>query len=116
MHLMVGMTHPQAGFTPEHPPDGDQLEDVRYSMNYGYDALAINLTFANIAGTGVGMTSGLDNLFQPGVAEGRITIVTDPAMQPGDRFGLKEVPEVPEPATILMLGFGSLVLAHRRRA
>jgi hypothetical protein len=116
MHLMVGMTHPQAGFVPEHPPDGDQFENVYYSMNYGYDDLPVHLSFTNSAGAGVGTTSGLDNLFQPGAVDGRITIVTDPAMEAGDCFGLKEVPEVPEPATILLLGFGSLLLGHRRRA
>ena len=115
MHLMVGFSHPQAGFDPGSTPDGDQLEDVGYALNYGYAGLPIQLNFVNSGGGGVAPSPAANNEFTPGYADGRIVIVTDPAMQVGDSFGLKEVPSVPEPSTFALLGISALAARLRRR-
>ncbi len=114
MFLMVGLGSPNAGFDPAYVPNGDQLENVYYSGNYGYNGLPIQLNFVDTNGSGVSSVLG-NNVFQPGYAGGQIVMVTDPAMAVGRSFGLKEVPTVPEPATIALLGIGAIITIRRRK-
>lgn len=118
MHLIVNSLDPQAGFDPSYIPDGDQLEDVSYALNLGYNGLPIQLHFADTNGAGVPSSppaeSG-ENVFQPGYyTEGQIVILTDPEMQVGEHFGLKEIPTIPEPATLLLFGIGGLMTIKRK--
>jgi len=118
MHLMVDASNPEAGFDPGFVPDGDQLEDVSYALNYGYNGLPIRLNFMDTDGSGVQSSppaqSG-ENVFQPGYySGGKIVIVTNPGLQVGEHFGLKEIPTIPEPATLLLLGIGGLITLTRR--
>jgi len=55
-----------------------------------------------------------ENVFWPGHNGGQIVIVTNPRMQVGEHFGLKEIPTIPEPATVLLLGIGGLITLTRR--
>jgi len=114
MFLMVGLSSPNAGFDPAYVPHGDQLESVYYSANYGYNGFPIQLNFVDTDGSGVSSLLG-DNIFQPGYVSGQIAIVTNPAMGVGASFGLKEVPTIPEPATIALLGIGAVITLNRRR-
>ena len=114
MFLMVGLSNPNAGFDPAHVPSGDQLENVSYSGNNGYNNLPNQLIFMDANGSGVSSVLG-DNIFQPGYAGGEIVIVTNPAMNVGGSFGLKEIPTIPEPATVALLGIGALLSFTRKR-
>ena len=119
MHLMVDALNPQAGFDPSFIPDGDQLEDVSYALNCGYNDLPIQLHFTDANDSGVPSSPPAEpgeNWFQPGYySDGRIVIVTDPQIQVGEHFGLKEIPTIPEPATIVLLGFAGVIMLRRRR-
>jgi hypothetical protein len=117
MHLMVDVLDPEAGFDPNinFIPDGDQFENVGYASNSGYNNLPIDLHFIDTDGNGVLYTSG-ENWFQPGWWDGRIVIVTDPEMDIGDFFGLKEIPTaIPEPATLTLLGVASIWIFIRKK-
>jgi len=115
MHLIVSIMDPQAGFNPDFLPDGDQLEDAYYSTNYGYDELPIQLHFVDADGSGVPALPAGDDIFRPGHIAGQIVIVTNPQMEVGERFGLKEVPSIPEPTTLLLLGIGGLMAFRSKR-
>ena len=116
MHLVVGPSNPNAGFDPAYVPYGDQLENVSYSSNTGYNDLPIQLNFVDTNGSGVSSSPG-NNIFQPGYAGGQVVIVTDPAMGVGQSVKLSEVPTIPEPATIALLGIGAaLSLARKKRS
>jgi len=119
MHLMVDALNPQAGFDPSFIPDGDQLEDVSYASNCGYNDLPIQLHFTDANDSGVPSSPPAEpgeNWFQPGYySDGRIVIVTDPQIQVGEHFGLKEIPTIPEPATITLLGLAGAIVLRRRR-
>jgi hypothetical protein len=120
MHLMVDALNPQAGFDPNFIPDGDQLEDVSYASNYGYNGLPIQLHFTDANNSGVPSSPPAEpgeNWFQPGYySDGRIVIVTDPQIQVGEHFGLKEIPTaIPEPATLCLLGLGALSIVRRKK-
>ena len=108
------LTSAFAGFNPDFIPDGDQLENVSYSMNFGYDGLPVRLNFEDNNASGV---PAAGDVFEPGRIAGQIMIVTDPEMGvgPNFRFGLKEVPTVPEPATLALLGIGGLMALNRKR-
>lgn len=118
MSLKVSVVNPQAGFNPNFIPDGGQLENVYYSWNYGYEGLPIKLNFVDTDGSGVPSSPPGDDVFWPGYMGGQIVIATNPDMQVGGRFGLKEIPTVPEPATAVLLGIGGalLTLTRRRRS
>jgi hypothetical protein len=122
MHLMVNPLAPEAGFDPAFIPDGDQLEDVSYSSNYGYSNLPIDLDFVDSDGSGVLSSPPVEpgeNWFRPGYWNGdggRIVIVTNPQMEVSDHFGLKEVPTtVPEPATIVLFGTAGVWIFNRTK-
>lgn len=121
MLLAVSSSNPEAGFDPQQIPHGGQLENVSYAgFGQGYDGLPTNLNFENEKGTpGVAFQpSGLD-VFRPGYAEGNITIVTNPELQVGERFLLKEIPTMlPEPATIALFAIGVMpaILKRKRNA
>jgi len=115
MSLLVDILNPQAGFNPDSLPDGDQLEQVYYNCNYGYQQLPIRLHFVDNDGSGVPSSPPGNDVFQPGYRGGKIVIATNPDMAVDARFGLKEVPTIPEPATLLILGMGGLVMTVTRR-
>ncbi len=117
-HMFLAVSEKrEAGFNPQSMPHGGQLEKVYYS-NYGlgYNELPTQLNFENTEGDGVNFEpSGLD-VFRPGYVSGNISIVTNPDMQVGERFLLKEIPTlVPEPATIALLVFGALPAVLKRK-
>lgn len=115
MHLIVDALNPQAGFDPNFIPDGDQLEDVSYALNYGYNGLPIQLRFRDTNAEGVPFSPPGENVFQPGYYGGQIVIVTNPQIQVGGHFGLKEIPTIPEPATITLLGVAGAIMLRKRR-
>ncbi len=119
MFIMNGdILNPRAGFNPQYLPDGDQFEEVGYGrFGEGYNELPILLNFVDTDGQGVNTNPAGDDVFQPGYDNGQIVIEASPEMEVGQRFGLKQVPTVPEPATVLMLvgGMGTLV-AFRKKA
>lgn len=110
MFLLVNALAPEAGFDPTQTPYGDQLEGTTYSNYVGYDPgsgnLPIELNFVNVSGSGVLNDDG-DDIFRPGFRStggyDPIVILTDPDLAVGARIGLKEVPSMPEPTTLLVL-------------
>ena len=109
---IINLGTPEAGFDPQHVPNGDQLEEVYYTTPLpGYDGLPTQLNFVNAQGGGVPPS----DVFWPGWQDGEIVIVTNPQMRVGDSFLLKEWATVPEPATIVLLGFSSIPLLRKRR-
>jgi len=113
--LVVDALDPEAGFDPQYIPDGDELEEVYYSKFYGYDGLPIQLNFADTDGSGVASFPVGEDIFWPGNGSGQIVIVTNSELEVGERFGVKQVPTVPEPATVLMLGLGGLLTLRRKK-
>jgi len=115
--LLVDVFEPQAGFDTGSLPDGGQFEDVYYAMDYGYNGMPVQLNFADTDGSGVPSSPGGDDVFRPGYTTGQITIVTNPALPVGARFGLKEIPStsVPEPTTMILLGAGGLMVFTRKK-
>lgn len=111
---LVSAQAPMAGFNSNYSPDGHQLEDVYYSNNVGYNGLPIELNFEDTDGHGV--LSGVFgyDVFQPGYDSGKIVIVTNPNMQIGDSFVLREVP-TPEPMTVFLLGMGGLAILKKKK-
>lgn len=108
MFLMVDMFTPEAGFSKLSMPDGGQFESVSYS-DYGSGVynLPIQIDFLDLDGSGVASSPSLDNAFTPGLIDGQIRIQTNESeMAIGDRFGFKQVPSIPEPATMFFLGLG----------
>ncbi|MHC4130536.1 MAG: PEP-CTERM sorting domain-containing protein [Planctomycetota bacterium] len=115
MKLMVSLFNPEAGFDPAFVFDGHQLEQSSYSEFMGYSGLPIALDFVNTEGGGVPFAPPGEDIFWPGYESGQLVIVTDPEMGVGDRFGLKELPSIPEPATMMLLGVGALLVVARKR-
>jgi hypothetical protein len=115
MKLMVSLFEPEAGFDPAYVFDGHQLEQTSYSEFVGYDGRPVSLDFVNTEGGGVPFEPPGDDVFWPGYESGQLVIVTNPGMEVGDRFGLKELPSVPEPATMTLLGMGALFVTARKR-
>ena len=115
MYLLFPIGLGQVGFNPNFIPDGSQLESVSYTMNFGYQGLPVELDFTNTIGGGVPSSPPGEDIFWPGSKSGRIVITTNPQMELGGRFSLKEIPTVPEPGTIFLLGAGFLTTIFRRR-
>ena len=117
MSLLVDISEPEAGFDPDFLPDGDQFEDVYYAMGYGYNGLPVQLNFADTNGNGVPSSPAGEDIFWPGYTAGKIVIVTDPTLPRYARFGLRGIPSTttPEPATMMLLGIGGLVVFKRRK-
>ena len=115
MQLMVSISEPEAGFDPQYVFDGQQLENVFYSEFVGYDGLPVKLNFLNEEGGGVPPVPPGEDIFWPGYEQGELVIVTNPEMEVGDRFALKEMPSVPEPATLALLGGGAFCVYTRKR-
>lgn len=115
MSLIVKVINPEAGFNRNFIPDGDQLENVYYSSGYGYGGRPIMLNFIDTDGSGVPSLPAGDDVFCPGYRSGQIVIVTDPDMVLGARFGLKEVPTIPEPATLVSLGTAGIWIFTRKK-
>lgn len=117
MYLMVDMLNPQAGFNSAVLPSGDQLENVFFSANYGYNGMPIQLNFEDTDGSGVLSAPPGDDVFMPGYVIGSIEININPNMAVGSRFGLKEIPtaHTPEPLTLGFLGIGSLFLINKKK-
>lgn len=113
--LLVNLLEPEAGFDPAFVPDGDQLEDVFYSWEYGYEGLPTKLNFLDMDGSGVPWHPPGDDVFRPGHMGGQIVIKTNPALPEGARFGLKEIPTIPEPVTLSLFGISLLLTISRKR-
>ena len=110
-HMAIISFDSVAGFDPQHVPSGDQLEQVTYSYPLpGYDGLATQIDFVNTIGNGI----AIGDVFWPGRQDGEIIIITNPLMQVGDSFLLKEWAPVPEPATIVLFGLSSFPLLKKR--
>lgn len=114
MQLLVSMMNPEAGFNTSYIPSGGVLENVSYSMPYGYNGNPVRLDFENASGGGVSYIDGED-IFQPGLAYGDIVIEVNPNLAVGSRFGLKEIPTIPEPATAALLALGALPALIQRQ-
>ena len=118
MVLMVSENVPEAGFSNDSDPDGDQFSTVVLSDSNGYNGLPTILTFRD--GLVPMHPTDLDD-FQPGFASGSIIIVTDPNL-PADptllnagQIVLKQYPTIPEPTTLALLLLGGLALLKRRK-
>jgi hypothetical protein len=114
MQLLVSMMNPEAGFNTSYIPSGGVLENVSYSMPYGYNGNPVRLDFENSTGSGVSHIDGQD-IFQPGLAYGDIVIEINPNLPTGSRFGLKEIPTIPEPATAALLALGAIPALIQRQ-
>lgn len=108
---IINPLYPKAGFDPQYVPSGDQLEDVSYSGTSGYEELPMQINFVDSDGLGVPS----DGVFWPGWEQGKIVIVTNPGMQVGESFLVKEWATTPEPAAVVLLGFSSISLLIKRR-
>ena len=87
------------------------MEEVFYTAPLpGYAELPTQLNFINTDGDGVPQ----NDVFWPGRQSGEIVIITNPQMQVGDSFLLKEWATAPEPATVVLLGLGSILLLRKR--
>lgn len=115
MFLVVDTLAPEAGFNPNFLPNGDQLENVSYDLfHQGYGDSPIQLNFNDADASGVPFSPPGENWFQPGYYGGQIVIETNPDMPLNGHFGLKEIPTIPEPATLVLLSLGTLSLLRRK--
>ena len=111
MELAIGASQ-RAGFCKYCIPSGDQFETVTLSGTNGYNELPTRIDFCD--GLVPNAPAG-ENTFRPGYAHDAIVIVTNPALQVGQRILLKEFPTIPEPATMLVLSLGALGFATAAR-
>ena len=116
MELAVAEFNPQAGFSAESDPWGDQFDTVFFSGSEGYNGLAHRLDFYD----GLVPTDPEDqDDFRPGYGTEEfnyIAIVADPALDIGQQIILKQWPTIPEPATLSVLLLGGLALLRRRHS
>ncbi len=111
IELAVSISNPEAGFSRQSVPSGDQFSLVAIGNPSGYNGLPTKITFAS--GLVPNNPPGQDD-FRPGYDSGAMMIIVDPDMEVGQRILLKEYPTIPEPATLVLLAAGTLVLLRRR--
>ena len=112
IELAVSIYDPEAGFSTDSNPSGDQFSTVALSGSNGHNGLPTRFDFYD--GLVPNDPPDQDD-FRPGYHFGSMIIVADPEMQVGQRILLKEWPTIPEPATLGLLLVGSLALLRRRR-
>ncbi len=113
IELAVSIFDPEAGFGVPTDPSGDQFETVIVNGTNGYNGLPTKIDFYD----GVVPADPPDqDDFRPGWHSGYITIIANPEMEVGQRILLKEYPTIPEPATLILLVLGGLVLPGRKRS
>ena len=112
MELAVSIFDPEAGFSTDSNPSGDQFAAVVLSGSNGYNGLPTRFDFYD--GLVPNNPQDQDD-FRPGYDSGSMIIVADPQMEIGQRILLKEYPTIPEPATLGLLLVGGLALLRRRR-
>lgn len=116
LELAVG-PNPQAGFSDDFIPSGDQFQTVELTGSNGYNGLPTRFDFYD--GVVVNGPAG-ENTFRPGYASGSMVIVTNPQLAVGERILLKQFPTIPEPATLFVLLAGlamvSVNMKKRRSA
>jgi hypothetical protein len=112
MELAVSIFDPEAGFSTDSNPSGDQFATVVLSGSNGHNGLPTKFDFYD--GLVPNDPPDQDD-FRPGSHFGSMIIVADPEMQVGQRILLKEYPTIPEPATLGLLLLGGLALLRRRR-
>lgn len=99
IELAVG-PDPKAGFCPNCIPSGDQFATVELSSSNGYDGLPTRIDFYD----GLVVNGPVsEDVFKPGYASGAMVIITNPELEVGERILLRELPTIPEPATMLVL-------------
>ena len=116
MELAVAEFDPQAGFSADSDPWGDQFATVVFSGTEGYNGLHHKLDFYD----GLVPTDPEDqDDFRPGYGTedfNYIAIVADPELDIGQQIILKQWPTIPEPATLSLLLLGGLAMLRRRQS
>ena len=113
IELAVSIFDPEAGFSLDSDPSGDQFATVVLSGSNGHNGLPTKFDFYDGLVPNDPQNQDEDD-FRPGWHSGSMIIVADPEMQLEQRIVLKEYPTIPEPATLGLLLIGGLALLKRR--